>query len=56
MHGRAPGDEVAAAIGALTLAVGRRYVLVEGVERWKDKDVVPVVAALAACRRTRSWS
>jgi DNA polymerase III subunit delta len=45
---RTPGDEVAAAIGALTLAVGRRYVLAEGVENWKEKDVAPVVAALKA--------
>jgi DNA polymerase III subunit delta len=43
---RTPGDAVAAAIGALTLAVGRRYVLAEGVENWKEKDVAPVVAAL----------
>ena len=48
LTGETPGEEVAAAIGALTLAVGRRYVLVEGVESWKDKDVIPVVAALKA--------
>ena len=36
----------AEATGALTLAVGRRYVLADGVERWKDKDLGPVVAAL----------
>jgi DNA polymerase III subunit delta len=48
LTGDSPGDEVAAAIGALTLAVGRRYVLVEGVENWKEKDVSPVVAALKA--------
>ena len=46
LTGETPGEEVAAAIGALTLAVGRRYVLVEGVEKWKEKDVAPVVAAL----------
>jgi DNA polymerase III delta subunit len=31
---------------ALTLSVGRRYVLAEGAERWKDKDVASVKAAL----------
>jgi DNA polymerase III subunit delta len=41
------GTAVAEATSALTLAVGRRYVLAEGVERWKDKDVAPVKAALA---------
>ena len=43
---RRSGEAVAEAIGALTLAVGRRYVLAEGVERWKEKDVAPVAAAL----------
>jgi DNA polymerase III subunit delta len=36
----------AEATGALTLAVGRRYVLADGVERWKEKDLGPVVTAL----------
>src|SRR5437867_1831535 len=38
---------VAEATTALTLSVGRRYVLAEGVERWKDKDVAAVKEALA---------
>ena len=39
---------MAAAIGALTLGIGRRYVLADGVEKWKDKDVKVVVEALGA--------
>jgi DNA polymerase-3 subunit delta len=41
-------DAFAEATGALTLAVGRRYVLADGVERWKDKDLGTAVAALKA--------
>jgi DNA polymerase-3 subunit delta len=45
---RVSGAVVAGEISALTLAVGRRYVLADGVERWKDRDVKDVAAALAA--------
>jgi DNA polymerase-3 subunit delta len=41
------GTATAEAIRALTLATGRRYVLAEGVEGWKDRDVKEVKAALA---------
>lgn len=41
-------EAVAAALQAMTFAMGRRFVIVEGVERWKDSEVGPVVAALAA--------
>jgi DNA polymerase III subunit delta len=41
-------DEVAAAMCAMTLALGRRWILVEGVERWKDKEVKLVAEALPA--------
>jgi DNA polymerase-3 subunit delta len=41
-----PADEVAAAMSAMTLAIGRRWMLVEGVERWKEKDVTVVGDAL----------
>jgi DNA polymerase-3 subunit delta len=41
-------DAVAAALNAMTFALGRRFVIVDGVERWKEKEVGPVVAALAA--------
>ena len=36
-------DAVAAALCAMTFALGRRFVIADGVERWKDADV-PVVA------------
>lgn len=38
----------AEATGALTLAVGRRYVLADGVEQWKEKDLGPALEALQA--------
>ncbi|MFA4929203.1 MAG: DNA polymerase III subunit delta [Patulibacter sp.] len=42
--------EVGATLSAMTLGMGRRFVLVEGVERWKDADltatVVPALLAL----------
>jgi DNA polymerase III subunit delta len=41
-----PAEEVAAAMSAMTLAIGRRWMLVEGVERWKEKDVKLVGEAL----------
>jgi DNA polymerase III subunit delta len=46
------GDEstpaaLAAATGSLTLSTGRRYLLAAGVERWKEKDLGPLEAALA---------
>jgi DNA polymerase III subunit delta len=36
-------DAVAAALCAMTFALGRRFVIADGVERWKDAEV-PVVA------------
>jgi DNA polymerase-3 subunit delta len=42
------GEATAQALSALTLSVGRHYVLADGVERWKERDVEPVRAALAA--------
>jgi DNA polymerase-3 subunit delta len=38
---------VAQATGALTLSTGRRYLLADGVERWKEKDLASLTAALA---------
>src|SRR3954447_16258684 len=32
-------EAVAAALNAMTFAIGRRFVIVDGVERWKDADV-----------------
>lgn len=43
---RTPVEEIAAALSSMTLAMGRRWMLVEGVERWKDKEVQSVVEAL----------
>ncbi len=40
-------DNVAAALNAMTLAVSRRFLIVDGVERWKDKDLDALEAALA---------
>jgi DNA polymerase III subunit delta len=40
-------DAVVMAIAAMTFAIGRRFVIADGVERWKDADVEPVAAALA---------
>ncbi len=39
---------VANALNAMTLALGRRFIVVDGVERWKEKDLEPLEAALAA--------
>ena len=44
---RSSGDDAADAIRALTLSSGRRYVLIDGVEDWKERDVKEVKAALA---------
>ena len=32
----------------MTFAMGRRFVIADGVERWKESDVEPVAAALAS--------
>jgi DNA polymerase-3 subunit delta len=44
-------DAVAAALCAMTFAIGRRFVIVDGVERWSDADVqehvVPALVGLA---------
>jgi DNA polymerase-3 subunit delta len=40
------GDAVAGALTAMTFALGRRFVIADGVERWKEADVAAVVAAM----------
>jgi DNA polymerase III subunit delta len=40
-------NAVAGALAAMTFALGRRFVIADGVERWKETDVEPVVAAMA---------
>jgi len=39
-------EQAAAALQAMTFALGRRFVIVEGVERWKAGDLQPLVQAL----------
>jgi DNA polymerase-3 subunit delta len=45
---RATPEAVAGALNAMTFAIGRRFIVVDGVERWKDKELDGVVAALGA--------
>jgi len=49
-EGRGAPDHEAllAAIPAMSLTESRRFLLADGVERWRDKQLEPVVAALAA--------
>jgi DNA polymerase-3 subunit delta len=39
-------DAIAAALSAMTFALGRRFVIADGVERWNEADVEPVAAAM----------
>jgi DNA polymerase III subunit delta len=39
-------ENVAAALAAMTFALGRRFVIADGVERWKETDVAEVAAAM----------
>jgi DNA polymerase-3 subunit delta len=39
-------EAITGALSAMTFAIGRRFVIADGVERWKDDQVGPVVAAL----------
>jgi len=38
---------VAAVLNAMTFAIGRRFIIVDGVERWKEKDLDALEAAMA---------
>jgi DNA polymerase-3 subunit delta len=40
-------EAIAIALSSMTFAIGRRFVIADGVERWKDGDVEAVVAAMA---------
>ena len=40
-------ERAAASLDAMTLALGRRFIIVDGVERWKDKELDPLLASLA---------
>ena len=39
-------ETVAAALNAMTFALGRRFIVVDGVERWREKDLDALEAAL----------
>ena len=45
MHDR---TTIAGALSAMTFAMGRRFVIADGVERWKEAEVEPVAQALAS--------
>lgn len=40
-------DAVVASLSAMTFALGRRFIVVDGVERWRDKDLDRLEAMLA---------
>ncbi|HXE43587.1 MAG TPA: DNA polymerase III subunit delta [Conexibacter sp.] len=44
----ASAETVAAALSAMTFAAGRRFLIVDGVERWKATDVALIEPALAS--------
>lgn len=44
----ATADAVVGALGALTFTLGRRFVVVDGVERWKEADAKRVARAVGA--------
>jgi DNA polymerase-3 subunit delta len=39
-------EAVAGALAAMTFAIGRRFIIVDGVERWKERELEPLEAAL----------
>lgn len=39
-------ENIAGALSAMTFAMGRRFVIADGVERWKESEVEPVATAL----------
>jgi DNA polymerase-3 subunit delta len=43
----ATADNAAATLAAMTLALSRRFIIVDGAEGWKDRDLDGLVAALA---------
>ncbi len=40
-------EAVASALNAMTFVLGRRFIIADGVERWKDSELGPLQAALA---------
>ena len=45
---RDSGEAVAMALSSMTLSMGTRYLVVDSLERWKEKDVAPVAEVLAS--------
>jgi len=45
---RSTPELVASSLSMMTFALGRRFLIVDGVERWKDKELEPLEAALGA--------
>jgi DNA polymerase-3 subunit delta len=43
---QATPEVVAAALSTMTFAIGRRFIVVDGVERWKDAELDPLESAL----------
>jgi DNA polymerase III subunit delta len=43
---RSDPEQVAGALNAMTFALGRRFIIVDGVERWKDQNMEVLEAAL----------
>ena len=41
-------ETVAGALAAMTFAIGRRFIIVDGVERWKDSEVAELIAPALA--------
>src|SRR5437763_3733195 len=41
-------ENIATALNSLTFALGRRFIVVDGVERWTDKQVDPLAAVLGS--------
>jgi len=41
-------EAVAAALNAMTFALGRRFIIVDGVEGWKERGLEPIVPAMAS--------
>ena len=41
-------DAIARALDAMTLAIGRRFIVVDGVQRWKDKELDELESAVAS--------
>jgi DNA polymerase-3 subunit delta len=45
---QATPDAAAAALNAMTLVIGRRFIVVDGVERWKEKELDELERAMAS--------